>query len=163
MKISELSNDNVGAALNAVQEFLGIVGDAYNGSVLDANLIYERHAREGRQMTGGQLAQTFSELQSEGLMGVDSADYNTATDLLEPAQDERSYEPQETNEVEITFYPEEDEPTREDFEALSTKELSALLKKHEEESSPRQKSVWDDVDSLNTAELAVLIGKLGKG
>lgn len=157
MKTSEISYNNASEALEHVANFLRNCPQ-YSGSELDANLIFERLDREGRQFTADELESTFHELAGEGL--IDDGTDNPVTDLLSPVEDERTYEPEpETNEIEITFIPEEDEVSREEIEALSTKQIGDLLKQHDEQSAP-PKSLNDEISGLSLGDLGHLIMKV---
>jgi hypothetical protein len=104
------------------------------------------------------------------------SDANAANGLLEPVQDVRDYEPpiKQAAEPEPDFDEYEVEVELNDgvnpadistdaiVESLSTDNLKELIQRTEAGCNPRQHTVMDDVDNLTTAELAVLIGKLGR-
>jgi|SRR5215469_11685161 len=165
------------AALEAVAQFHERVPQ-FSGSELDASLMLERLHKTGREVTPDALEQTYYELHGGGLL--DLLD-NPADDLMTSGPGIRNYEPPQPTPVESAPLTDSTDDQYDDYEieldegvkpeditvdgligSLPSSDIRGMIEAAEGTNAPRQASVWDDVDSLSTTELAILVSKLEK-
>jgi len=155
MKASGLNAHNIRDAVAAAEQFLERCPD-YDGSVLSANVLFERYVNESRPFTADAFEYTLKELQAEHLL--ESNDSRAVDALLAPVEDVRDYEPPQERETAP------DDAKYDDYEielapgvepadltvdglvnSLSPNTLKEMIQRAEEGDTPRQKSVWDDL------------------
>jgi|SRR6516162_392239 hypothetical protein len=132
----------------------------FSGTETDADILFRRLNATDAPVTVDNLQQTYEELKWAGLL-EDHAP--TPPPAQEP--EVHAVENQDFDEYEVQLDPgvnPEDITVDGLIESLPSSDLRGMIEAAERNNTPQQKSVWDEVDGLSTAELAMLIGKLGK-
>jgi len=145
--------------LNQIWEFHELVPE-FSGTEVDADMLLRRHSASDRPMTAEGLQETFQELRWAGLLQDHEP---TPPPAQEPEVHEVENQDFDAYEIELDPGVKPEDLTVDGLiESLPSSDLRGMIEAAERNNTPQQKSVWDEVDGLSTAELALLIGKLGR-
>src|SRR5215469_8770534 len=156
MAIEITNQAELESALQEIWKFHQAVPE-FSGSSQDADILLKRHNASGREMTAAALEETFTELRYNGILDPDFSSDNPSfapepvpeVQVEAPLNDDNSYDDYEIH-LDENVRP-EDLTVDGLVNSLSPNTLKEMIQRAEEGASPRQKSVWDDVDSLSTS------------
>jgi len=160
MAIEIKSREELDQVLGEIWKFHERVPE-FSGTEVDADILLRRLNATDLPVTADSLQQTFEELKWAGLLQDHEP---TPPPAQEPEVHEVENPEYDDYEIQLDENVKPEDITLDGLiDSLPSSDIRGMIEAAENNNAPRQRTAWDDVDSLSTTELAMLIGKLGRG